>query len=102
MPSERVHVRGHAASPGRPKPGYPMHESPLPGDLVICPQPAPRGARRYAVVVWPDLDAVAQIYETYEYALQQARNDAGVRAVAVWRNHSFDLQKPALENVTSD
>jgi hypothetical protein len=77
-----------------------MTESPLPGDLVICPRPAPRAASCYGVAVWPDLETVGTLYQTYGYALQQARAQARVEAVAVWRDHAPDSQKPSLENVT--
>ena len=78
-----------------------MIESPLPGDLVICPQSAPRAGSCYAVAVWPDLDQVGTAYQSYGYALLQARAQARVKAVAVWRNHSLDSQKTALENVST-
>jgi hypothetical protein len=77
-----------------------MIESPLPGDLVICPRPAPRAASCYALAVWPDLEQVGTIYQSYGYALLQAREQARVKSVAVWRNHSLDSEKTALENVT--
>ena len=59
----------------------PMIESPLPGDLVICPQVAPRAESCYAVAVWPDLDQVGTAYQSYAYALLQARHK---RALKRW------------------
>ena len=80
----------------------PLIESPLPGDLVICPRSAARAESSYAVAVWPHLEQVGSVYQSYGYALVQAREQARVKAVAVWRNHSLDSQKTALENVTTD
>ena len=80
----------------------PMIESPLPGDLVICPQSVPRAESCFAVAVWPDLDHVGTAYQSYAYALLQARAQARVKAVAVWRNHTLDSQKTALENVSTE
>ena len=77
-----------------------MVESPLPGDLVICPRSAARAASCYAVAIWPDLEEVGMVYQSYGYALLQARDQARIKGVAVWRNHSGDSHKTALENVT--
>jgi hypothetical protein len=79
-----------------------MIESPLPGDLVICPRPAPRATSCYALAVWPDLEQVGTVYQSYGYALLQAREQARAKSVSVWRNHSLDSQKTALENVTAE
>ena len=79
-----------------------LSPSPLPGDLVICPQPAPHVAWCYALAVWPHLERTGRAFPTYEDALLRARQHARAHTLAVWRNHSPDAQKPALENVTSD
>ena len=110
MSGPLVHVFRIAVLPERPNgsPGrwtavaQPAVESPLPGDLVICPRSAPRAASCYAVAVWPDLEQVGTEYQSYGYALLRARQQARVKAVSVWRNHSCDAQKAALENVTTE
>ena len=76
--------------------------SPLPGDLVISPHPAPLVAWCYALAVWPHFDRTGKAFPTYEEALLRARQYARANTVAVWRNHSFDVKKPALENVTTE
>jgi hypothetical protein len=86
---------------GEPRASQCVSSSPLPGDLVICPHPAARVAWCYAVAVWPHLERTGRAFPTYEEALLRARQHAGAKTVAVWRNHSLDSQKLALENVTT-
>jgi len=110
MSGQLVHVFRIAVLPARPNGtggrwtaiAQPTIESPLPGDLVICPRTAPRAESCYAVAVWPDLEQVGTEYQSYGYALLRAREQARVKAVAVWRNHSLDFHKTALENVTTE
>ena len=87
---------------GQPGAMRSLSPSPLPGDLVICPQPAPHVAWCYAVAVWPHLERTSRAFATYEDALQRARLHACANTVAVWRNNTLDSQKPALENVTTE
>jgi len=97
-----LHERPHSKARRWAAITHPMVESPLPGDFVICSRPAPRAESCYAVAVWPDLERAGRVYQSYGYALLQTRAQARVKAVAVWRNHSLDLQKTALENVTTE
>jgi hypothetical protein len=76
--------------------------APLPGDLVICTQPAQQLTWCYAVAVWPYLQRTSTAYRTYEDALLRAREHARAKAVTVWRNRSLDPQKPVFEHVSAD
>lgn len=80
-------------------------EKPLPGDIVISQREEHTGVRRVTVFVltsWPQTDAqVGGPYQSYSYALLQARSLAAGKQARVWRDHSTHGDGHALEDVSS-
>ena len=76
-------------------------DQPLPGDIVIRHLPS-KGLRDgvYVLTHWPDADThTAGPYQSYGYALRQARlliKDASVR---IWRDHAPVGHPEALEQI---
>jgi hypothetical protein len=78
-------------------------DCPLPGDLVISRHTAQhRFAPTFTITSWPQTDRVAGPYQSYGYALRQARELAARRQVRVWRDHSLVADRPELEDVTEE
>ena len=74
---------------------------PLPGDLVIRQRKHRTGARMHVVFVitrWPDADTVlGGPYQSYGYALRQARGIVTDGERQIWRDHADPDQHEALE-----
>jgi hypothetical protein len=80
-----------------------MLNTPVPGDIVIRPDHDMTGLRRnvvFVATIWPNAEVLGGPYQSYGYALRQAREFAGKRRVQLWREHSFDAERSQLENVS--
>jgi hypothetical protein len=78
------------------------HDQPLPGDLVIRRVPAKglRADATYVIIHWPDTDTItAGPYQSYSYALRQARLLVRHPSERIWRDHAAPGQPEALEQV---
>jgi hypothetical protein len=79
-------------------------DKPLPGDLVIRSREDRTTLRVLDVWVithWPDSETiVAGPYQSYGYALQQARRLVRDRSEQIWRDHSRLGQSEQLEHVS--
>jgi hypothetical protein len=66
--------------------------SPLPGDLVVQPEP-PLGVNRagFRVYVWPNADICVGPYASYEGALRVARTIAERRSSIVWLEDGYPV-----------
>ena len=78
-------------------------DKPLPGDLVIrCRQERlhVRAIEVWIITHWPDTDTiVAGPYQSYAYALQQARRLVRDRSEQIWRDHARTGDTELLEHV---
>ena len=78
-------------------------DKPLPGDLVIRRRDDSTGIRRVDVWVitnWPDVDStVAGPYQSYSYALQQAKRCLTARSEWIWWDHARPGEPEQLELV---
>jgi hypothetical protein len=78
-------------------------DKPLPGDLVIRRREDRLQLRALDVWIithWPDPDTiVAGPYQSYTYALQQARRLVRDRSEQIWRDHASAGQQEQLEHV---
>ena len=81
-----------------------VNDKPLPGDLVIREQEDRSGLlvrTVWVITSWPDADqTIAGPYQSYGYALRQARGRLKDRSEQIWRNHGGTLGPERLENVT--
>ena len=81
-------------------------DKPLPGDLVIRYREEGSGLRRVEVWVihyWPDVDrVVGGPYQSYAYALQQARQRLRDTSEWIWRDHARVGESEQLESVTGN
>ena len=79
-------------------------DKPLPGDLVIRTREDRTTVRTLSVWVithWPDAETlVAGPYQSYGYALQQARRLVRDRSEQIWRDHARIGTPEQLELVT--
>ena len=79
-------------------------DKPLPGDLVIRGREDRTSVRMLEVWVithWPDAETlVAGPYQSYGYALQQARRLVRDRSEQIWRDHARSGHSEQLELVT--
>lgn len=80
-------------------------DNPLPGDIVISQREEHTGVRRVPVFVltsWPQTDAqIGGPYQSYSYALLQARDLAAAKQARVWRDHCTRGDGHALEDVST-
>jgi hypothetical protein len=78
-------------------------DEPLPGDLVICDaEPIDASSLRHptcVVTVWPSNENIGGPYQSYGYALIQARVLAARRGVRVFRRDSTDGRRSEFEEV---
>jgi hypothetical protein len=78
-------------------------DKPLPGDLVIrCRQERfhVRAVDVWIITHWPDNETiVAGPYQSYGYALQQAKRLVHDRSVQIWRDHARSGQPEQLEHI---
>lgn len=76
----------------------------LPGDFVIrrrVDDSRLRAADVWVITHWPDPDTVvAGPYQSYPYALQQARRLVRDRSEQIWRDHARPGEPEQLEHVT--
>jgi hypothetical protein len=66
-------------------------DKPLPGDLVIRyrEERSPLRSVVWVITHWPDADTlVAGPYQSFAYALQQARRLVRDRSEQIWRDHA--------------
>ena len=81
-------------------------DKPLPGDLVIRPradQTESHPRTIFVITSWPDADRiVAGPYQSFGYALRQARERQGDPSKYIWRDISRHGEPERLEDVTSD
>lgn len=82
-------------------------DKPLPGDLVIRRRRDPSHLRRavdvFVITHWPDSETVvAGPYQSYAYALQQARRLLRDRAEVIWYDHARLGESEKLEQVASE
>ena len=78
-------------------------EQPLPGDLIVrcLPRQGLRNDDTYVITHWPDGDTVfAGPYQSYGYALRQARLLVKDPSERIWRDHARPAEPEALELVT--
>lgn len=79
-------------------------DKPLPGDLVIRSREDRTTLRVLDVWVithWPDTETVvAGPYQSYGYALQQARRLVRDHSEQIWRDHARHGQSEQLEHVS--
>jgi hypothetical protein len=79
-------------------------DSPLPGDLVIRRREDRTTVRMIDVWIithWPDAETVvAGPYQSYGYALQQAKRLVRDRSEQIWRDHARNGQPEQLEHVS--
>jgi hypothetical protein len=79
-------------------------DKPLPGDLVIRSRRDPSHLQRavdvFVITHWPDVDTiVAGPYQSYAYALQQARRLLRDRSEVIWYDHARPGAAEQLEQV---
>jgi hypothetical protein len=78
-------------------------DKPLPGDLVIrCREERTHlhGSEVWVITHWPDADVVvAGPYQSYPYALQQARGLVRDPSEQIWRDHARVGTPEQLESV---
>jgi hypothetical protein len=78
-------------------------DKPLPGDLVTRRQQDAsrlRAADVWIITHWPDPDTVvAGPYQSFPYALQQARRLGRDRSLQIWRDHARPGHPEQLEHV---
>ena len=83
-----------------------VHDRPLPGDLVIRRRedPTARPSRDvFIITIWPDIERlIGGPYQSYSYAVQQARGRLTDRSLLVWLNHAAPNEPEELEDVTTD
>jgi hypothetical protein len=76
---------------------------PLPGDLVIRQREeriVVRSVDVWVITHWPDTDTlVAGPYQSYGYALQQAKRLVRDHSEQIWRDHARCGQAEQLEHV---
>jgi hypothetical protein len=79
-------------------------DNPLPGDLVIRCREDRRTVRTVDVWVithWPEAETIAAgPYQSYSYALQQARRLVRDRSEQIWRDHARPGENEQLELVS--
>ena len=79
-------------------------DKPLPGDLVIRCREERQHSRTnnvWVITHWPDAETViAGPYQSYGYALQQARRLVRDRSEQIWRDHARIGEPEQLEHVT--
>ena len=78
-------------------------DSPLPGDLVLRSRQDRTTMRQVDVWIithWPDADTLAAgPYQSYAYALEQARRLVRDRSEQIWRDHARAGEPEQLEPV---
>jgi hypothetical protein len=78
-------------------------DTPLPGDLVIRCQldrSRLRAADVWIITHWPDPETtIAGPYQSYAYALQQAKRLVRDRSEQIWRDHARPGLPEQLEHV---
>lgn len=76
---------------------------PLPGDLVIRSREERSSVRNvdvWIITYWPDAETtVAGPYQSYAYALQQAKRLVRDRSEQIWRDHAPPGEPEQLEHV---
>jgi hypothetical protein len=80
-------------------------DTPLPGDIVIRCREDGTSLRKndtFVLTRWPDTDTVyGGPYQSYGYALRQARSMIGAADGRVWRDHTRQGEpERRLEDVT--
>ncbi len=79
-------------------------DKPLPGDLVIRTREDRTTVRKVDVWIithWPDSETiVAGPYQSYGYALQQAKRLVRDRSEQIWRDHARIGHPEQLEHVS--
>jgi hypothetical protein len=83
-----------------------VFDKPLPGDLVIRARQEHSHLKRtvdvFVVTHWPDAErVVAGPYQSYSYALQQARRLLKDRSEVIWFDHARLGEAERLEQVGS-
>jgi hypothetical protein len=83
-----------------------VHDKPLPGDLVIRSQRDRPHLQRivdvFVITHWPDADTVvAGPYQSYAYALQQARRLLRDPSEVIWYDQARLGESEQLEQVGS-
>jgi hypothetical protein len=78
-------------------------DKPLPGDLVLRARKDVTTMRQVDVWIithWPDADTpTAGPYQSYAYALEQARRMVRDRSEQIWRDHARVGEAEQLEHV---
>jgi hypothetical protein len=78
-------------------------DKPLPGDLVVRrreDRSQMRAVDVWVITHWPDAETlVAGPYQSYPYALQQAKRLVRDRSEQIWRDHARLGEPEQLENV---
>ena len=81
-----------------------VFDKPLPGDLVIRTRqdysPLQRSTDVFVITHWPDAETiVAGPYQSYAYALQQAKHLLKDRSEVIWYDHARSGEAEQLEQV---
>jgi hypothetical protein len=85
-----------------------VRDKPLPGDLIIRRREEPHPVLQRSVTVWivthwPDADTiVAGPYQSFNYALDQARRVRRDRSEFIWQDHAKPGTPEQLTHVNGD